>query len=138
MSKERLLRELTQDTFVMIRPSPIEGIGVFAIRDIPKGCRTMFSTTEVGKDEYVKVPRAEVDLLPAYSKHLVETYCLFDAEFYFIPEDGFKKMDLVYFLNHSETPNIASVNDGEFFETLRDIATGEELLVNYGTLVDES
>ena len=43
MNKEELLKELSVNTWVMIRPSPIEGIGVFALQDIPKGCRSMFS-----------------------------------------------------------------------------------------------
>ena len=46
-------------------------------------------------------------------------------------------MDLVNFLNHSDTPNIISLNDGEDFETISDIAAGEELLINYGSIVDE-
>ena len=43
MTKEELLQELAGNTWVMIKPSHIEGIGVFALRDIPEGCRSMFS-----------------------------------------------------------------------------------------------
>lgn len=138
MNKAALLAELATDTYVMIRPSPVEGIGVFAIRDIPKGCRNMFSEAIAGYDEYIKIPRTEIELLPLPSKQLVETYCLYDEENYYVPENGFKKMDLVNFLNHSEEPNIISINEGEFFETIRDINEGEELFVNYGDLVEES
>ncbi|MBK8610919.1 MAG: SET domain-containing protein-lysine N-methyltransferase [Chitinophagaceae bacterium] len=45
-------------------------------------------------------------------------------------------MDLVNFLNHSDTPNIVSINDGEFFEAIRDINSGEELVIDYGEIVD--
>jgi SET domain-containing protein len=45
-------------------------------------------------------------------------------------------VDLVIYLNHSETPNVISLNDGEEFEAIRDIAIGEELLVDYGTIVE--
>jgi len=61
---------------------------------------------------------------------------LFDEDFYFIPDYGFKLVDLVIYLNHSETPNVISLNDGEEFEAIRDIAIGEELLVDYGTIVE--
>ena len=61
MTKEQLLLELQQDTYVMLKPSPIEGIGVFAIRDIPKGCRTIFSA---GIGEWIKVSIDEVEKLP--------------------------------------------------------------------------
>ena len=136
MTKDELLQELQSDTYVMIRPSPIEGIGVFAIRDIPKGCRTMFSKANKDHDEWISVPRSEVEQLPEHSRALIENYCLYDDDNYFIAEYGFKKMDLVNFLNHGDEPNIVSVNDGEYFEALRDIKTGEELVIDYGEIVD--
>jgi SET domain-containing protein len=74
--------------------------------------------------------------LPQHSKDLIENHCLFDEDFYFIPDYGFKLVDLVIYLNHSETPNVISLNDGEEFEAIRDIAIGEELLVDYGTIVE--
>ncbi len=89
-----------------------------------------------GEEEWISVPRAEVDTLPAHSKALVENFCLFDEEYYYIPEYGFKVFDLAVFLNHSETPNIISINDGEAFETIRIIKAGEELLVDYGEIVE--
>ena len=138
MNKAALLAELATDTYVMIRPSPVEGIGVFAIRHIPKGCRTIFSSNNIYQEAYIKISHREVAALPAHSKTLIETYCLYDEENYYVPENGFKKMDLVNFLNHSEEPNIISINEGEFFETIRDINEGEELFVNYGDLVEES
>lgn len=137
MTKEALLAELNSDTYVMIKPSPIEGIGVFAIRDIPKGCRDMFSKPVINPEQWLKIPRTDIDRLPSYSKQLVETYCLYDDDNYFVPEYGFKKMDLVNFINHSDTPNIISINDGEYFEAIKDISNGEELLADYGTMVDE-
>jgi SET domain-containing protein len=137
MTKEELLAELNTNTYVMIKPSPIDGIGVFAIRDIPKGCRDMFSKEDPDTEEYLKISKAEAGLLPAHSRQLIETYCLYDEEQYFVPANGFKKMDLVNFLNHSAEPNIISINEGQFFESTRDIKTGEELFVNYGELVDD-
>lgn len=135
MTKADLLAELTSNTYVMIRPSPIEGIGVFALRDIPKGCRDMFSIAGDKPEEWLKIPRTEIDLLPAHSKQLVETYCLYDKENYFVPEYGFKKIDLVNFLNHADIPNIISINEGEFFEAIKDIKAGEELVIDYGEIV---
>lgn len=136
MPHARLLDELRDHTYVAIRPSPVAGIGVFAIRPIPKGCRGIFTPPKGGADGFVAVPRADIDALPDHARHLVETYCLYDDEHYHLPEDGFKKLDLVHFLNHSATPNVRSVDDGAWFEALVDIAVGEELFVDYGTIVD--
>ena len=133
MTKEKLLEELAQETYVALKPSAVHGIGVFAIADIPKGCRTMFSKN-VG--EWIKLPIAEVEKLPEHSRSLVETYCLFDDEHYYVPDYGFKLMDLVNYLNHSSSPNVRSVNDGEYFEALSDIPAGAELFINYEEVVE--
>jgi SET domain-containing protein len=133
MTREQLLLELQHDNFVTLRSSPVHGIGVFAIKDIPKGCRTIFSK---GVGDWIKLSYAEVEQLPAHSRQHVETYCLYDDKDYFVPDHGFKLMDLALYLNHSSSPNIVSVNEGEQFEALRNIKTGEELLVNYVSLVE--
>jgi SET domain-containing protein len=133
MTKEALLKDLHQDTYVMIKPSPLHGIGVFAIRDIPKGTRNLFSQ---GVGEWIKLTIAEVEALPKHSRDLVENHCLFDEDYYYVPDYGFKLVDLVVYLNHSDTPNVISINEGEFFEAIRDITAGEELLLDYGTIVD--
>ena len=133
MTKEELLHELAHETWIGLKPSPVHGIGVFALRDIPRGCRSLFSRN-VG--EWIRLPIADVEKLPDHSRSLIETYCLYDDENYYVPDYGFKVMDLVNYLNHSSEPNIVSVNDGEYFETIKDIAAGEELLVNYGEIVE--
>jgi SET domain-containing protein len=134
MTKEQLLYQLAHQNYVMIRPSGIHGIGVFAIRAIPKGCKDLFSS---GIGEWIEIPKTEIAQLPDHAQAIVENYCLYDENNYFLPDYGFKVMDLVNFLNHSDTPNIKSVNDGEYFEALRDIAANEELFVDYGEIVGE-
>lgn len=133
MTKEELLKELQQETFITLKPSTIHGIGVFALCDIPKGCRDIFSK---GVGNWITLSIEDVEKLPEHSKNLVETYCLFDEDHYYVPDYGFKVMDMVNYLNHSSTPNVCSVNDGEQYEALRDIKAGEELLVNYNSLVE--
>jgi len=135
ITKETLLNELSQHTYVMLRPSPVAGIGVFALRQIPKGCRDMFSKPDPN-DQWITLSKKEVEALPAHAKHLVENYCLFDEDQYYVPEKGFKALDVSLFLNHSDTPNVISIDDGNYFEALREIAEGEELLIDYGTIVD--
>lgn len=133
MIKNKLLRELIYETYITLKPSSIHGIGVFAICDIPKKSRNFFSKN---RDEWIKISITEVEQLPTHSKNLIETYCLYDEENYFVPNYGFKVMDLVNYLNHSKKPNIISINDGEYFEAIRDIKCGEELLIDYGEIVD--
>ena len=133
MPQTKLLQQLREQTYIRLQSSLVHGSGVFAIRAIPKGCRDIFSK---GMEEWIELSIKEVEELPEHSRSLIETYCLFDEESYFVPQSGFKLIDPVIYLNHSSTPNIISINEGEEFEALIDIAPGEELLVNYGHLVE--
>jgi len=135
-AKEILLSELSHHTYVMLKPSPVAGIGVFAIRFIPKGCRNIFSKPGPA-DDWISLSKEEVNTLPHYAQLLIENYCLFDADQYYVPRKGFKELDVSLFLNHSDEPNIISIDGGNYFEAIRDIAEGEELLIDYGTIVDE-
>ena len=133
MHKENLINELSHHTYVRLLPSSIHGIGVFAIRNIPKGCQKMFSKVP---GEWVELSKKEVAELRPESKDLVETYCLFDRDRYYVPANGFKEMDLSLFLNHDDKPNVRSVNGGAFFEAIRDIEKGEEITIDYGELCE--
>jgi SET domain-containing protein len=133
MKKEKLLHQLRHQTFVTLRPSSIQGIGVFALVNINKGQRGLFSNDN---SEWIKLTKEEVEQLPDHSKFLIENFCLFDESHYFVPEYGFKMMDLVVYLNHSDNPNVISLNEGEDFEALCDIAAGDELFIDYGEIVE--
>lgn len=135
MNKADLLRELNNHTYVMLQPSPISGVGVFALQNIPVGCREIFSKPNIN-DEWITLSKNEVDKLPSHAKFLVGNYCLYDDdENYFLPAEGFKKIDLSLFINHSITPNIISINDGDYFEVIKNIEIGEELVLDYGQIV---
>lgn len=136
MNKQALIKELQENSYIMLKPSAIEGVGVFAVRNIPRGCRDMFSAPHPS-DRWITLTKEEVAVLPDYSRLLVENYCLYDNAVYFVPANGFKKIDLALFINHSDEPNIISINDGDYFEAVKDIEAGEELLLDYGQLVQD-
>ena len=130
MTEELLLQDLKQ-TYVRLLPSGTHGIGVFAIRFIPKGCRNMFT---MDRGEWMKIDMKEVSLLPSYSRQLITNYCAFDDQHYYIEKTGFKKMDLVNFINHSNKPNIGTLESGKYFEAITDIKAGQELFIDYRNL----
>jgi SET domain-containing protein len=133
MTKKELLQELSEDTYVALRPSGVHGIGVFAIRDIPRGCRTIFSK---GTGGWIKLSIDEVEDLPGHTRELIETYCLYDFDHYYVPDHGFKVMDIVNYLNHSSSPNVISIKDGEQFEAIANIPAGTELLLDYTEIAE--
>lgn len=129
MTPAELLADIAT-TRIALAPSEIHGVGVFALTDIPFGVRDLFSPPR----EWVPMPVAAVEALAPHLRDLVQRYCLNDGENYFLPPHGFRVYDLVVFLNHSPIPNLRSVDGGDYFETTRPIAAGEELTVDYDTL----
>ena len=89
-ARQKLLNQLAYHTYIMLKPSPVQGIGVFAIRDIPKGQTKIFSEDQ---SEWIKIPKSEIEKLPTSSRFLVENHCLYDDGNYFVPEYGFKMID---------------------------------------------
>lgn len=130
MNSEKLLRDIA-NTFIGLAPSPIHGIGVFALADIPANTMDLFSKET---DDWPAIPLAMADTLPQHAQKLISTYCLSDEENIYLPPHGFKIIDLAIFLNHSDEPNLKQVEAGNYFVTLRDIKTGEELFIDYNTL----
>ena len=56
---------------------------------------------------------------------------------YAVPATGFAAFDASWYVNHADEPNVAftppgdAVDDGSGFRTIRAIAEGEELLMDY-------
>ena len=126
--KEGILQSL-KNTNCRIKPSPIEGVGVFAIKDIPKGTKLFIGSPEKTFEAI------SVDELTDYEPEVVEMVKGFFASNedgkYWIPEGGLNAIDISFFLNHSENPNVTTTAEGDTFYAARDIVKGEELTSNY-------
>jgi hypothetical protein len=98
MKRAEFLRRVLANCYCRLAPSPIHGIGMFAIRDIPSG--------RYARRGYVRMMSAELDALPPKLRKLI---CAL-----FVPTDGDMWLpncgtNLVYlnaYLNHSTTPNL--------------------------------
>lgn len=126
--KERLLRNL-QHTYCRIQPSSIHGVGVFAMRDIVKGT-PVFDGASTSHGELVT--RDEITSLPHEVQQLLYDFLVSDKNGNVeVPPNGIVGLDMSFYLNHSDTPNLETKDDGETFVATRDIPKGEELTVNY-------
>lgn len=103
--------------------SPAIGRGVFATRPIPRG--TIVWALDVLDQRFRP---SEVAVLPAYARAQLEKYAYLDAQ-----GDHVLCWDIARYFNHSCDANCLSA--GYDFElAVRDIAAGEELTDDYGTL----
>ncbi len=125
--KKKVLQHLQDDVYCRLGVSPVHGIGVFAIRDIPKGKDPFKSLLP---REYIRLTAEDIGDLPPEVRQQIETFCYSDDEWFDVPVSGLNVPDYVLYVNHSKTPNVDLTCTGDY-ETLRLIHTGEELLLDY-------
>jgi len=128
ITKKQLLKHLESNLYVRVKKSDVHGVGLFAIRDIPKGVDPFQS---IYQEKYVEFDKKELEHLPKEVKKLIHDYCAEEENKVWIPEYGFNPTHLLRFINHSNAPNVKTVDDGTVFVTTRKIKKGEELLSNY-------
>lgn len=129
-SKEDVLKHLKEDVYVRVGPSKIHGVGLIAVRDIPKG-------TDPFKNLYDPPTYAfsEEDLkdVPPGVRSMVKDYFGREEGLHYIPATGTNPLDVLHFINHSSEPNVHTINEGSVFVAVRDIQAGEELFADYRT-----
>ena len=106
-----------------VRPSRVEGVGVFAAEEIPAG--TLIWRLDERFDRLIH--RRDVAEQPESTRQFIERYAYplsLDSEYLVVELDNGR------FMNHSNEPNTDFRNPDAGF-TKRSIAANEELFCNY-------
>jgi SET domain-containing protein len=125
--KYRLHQHLKNEVYCKLGVSTIHGVGVFALRDIPKGTLPLQSMVSRKEKKFSRTKLKEIP--KSVRRHLAE-FCLIESGRVFVPEIGMNAVNISIYLNHSKTPNLG-FNKQDVLEALRDIARGEELTIDY-------
>jgi SET domain-containing protein len=125
--KEQLYEHLRTEVYCKLGVSKLHGIGVFAMRDIPKGTQPLNSM--VSKKE-IKFSRIELKKVPSSVRKHLASFCLVEKGRVFAPEIGMNAVNVSIYLNHSKTPNLR-FNKKDILEATRDIERHEELTIDY-------
>ncbi len=113
--------------FSRISVSAIHGVGVRAIRPIKKGAYVF-----PGDDEKMRwIDKLKLKRVPIEIRKLYKDFCVEDGKRLGCPQN-FNRMTIAWYLNHSNTPNLAADRSYRFY-ALRNIKKGEELTADYGT-----
>jgi SET domain-containing protein len=135
LNKQQVFKQLKQDVFCRICKSPISGVGVFAIKKIIKGRNPFIGCFS---EDYFEFTPKEIESLESGIKKYVKDMCALQKGICYLPKCGVARIDISFFLNHSKTPNMREINEGDGFVAKRDIDIGEELTVDYETYTDRS
>ena len=133
IDKARILKHLQTEVYCRLGVSPIHGIGVFAIRDIPKGTQPLVSLLKIKEFSFSK---KEIKKLPSSVQKEVRMFCYYNKDEYLIPSIGLNAMNMAFYMNHSKNPNIKYLKNNTLL-SLRKIKAGEELFFDYDLAFDE-
>lgn len=121
----------TEYSFI-IKPSELGGVGVFATHDIPKGTRVFpekFTLRKLVFPEKSTSRKLKIKEVPAdfdkYTIYINEEECL-------APE-RFDHMEISWYMNHSDEPNIMEADD-HYVIAVKDIKAGDEIVHDYNHL----
>lgn len=116
------IQHLNETVWCTLAPSPIHGIGVFALRDIPKGQKLYCLGTP---NQQLLQLNSTDGLAPEILTVIKQRWPLYLEGTFQSPNDDAR---LISFMNHSDTPNYNKHND----TALTDITKGDEITEDYG------
>lgn len=139
MTKKDILKDLEENIYCRIQRSPIHGVGVFAIKDIPKGRKPLVTFADV---DVIPIPEKEImdnKKISATVKEMVRGFYATRGGIVYCSAHSFNEIDISYFLNHSDKPNldVEEINEETVFTANRVIKVGEELTVSYSEFSDQ-
>lgn len=139
ISEEELIKDLEENVYCRLQASAVAGVGVFAIRDIPKGTnpfKNFFEHDFIEIDPKRVFENDKID--PAVKKLMNDMYVIADGKLNLF-NGGLNGINISFFVNtSSDHPNMTAENDGANFVAARDIKAGEELLVDYDTYAENT
>lgn len=109
-----------------LRPT-LHGLGVFATKNILRG-QAVYRREPTFT---LCLPRSQFDSLPENVRTKMLSYTYFGKGEHRLQHAMYFDADDSRFLNHSSTPNLMPVGDGNVYLAREDIAAGEELCCDY-------
>lgn len=134
--KKALIKNLKENVYCRIKPSKKHGVGVFAIKDIPKNVNPfLYTNNKCIKSKIINISQDEIKSIPNEVKKMIDDFYHKEDGIYGIPYKGLNANDISFYMNTSSKPNVGFESDDKcsmiVFKSLRKIQKGEELFINY-------
>ncbi len=134
MNRNELFNHLKNDVYCRLKKSTY-GVGIFAIKKIPAGTDPFRG---INNDYHsILFSKEEIQTLDPAVQKMIFDFCSIEGENVYVPSIGLNAMDISFFLNHSDNPNIVTIDNGATFKSSRSIGVDEELTIDYSTYTDE-
>ena len=123
MSNKEFIDRVNKEVWCTLAPSSIHGVGVFAIRDIPKGTK-LFKGEGEGDNHLYLSEEEFMDIIEPIRNIMIDRHLQCSGEkIWTCHPNGDAK--LMCFMNHADKPN----SNG--YVSLVDIKAGEEVTENF-------
>jgi hypothetical protein len=125
--KQKIINSIIENCNVRLKTSKVcSGVGVFSIIPIKKGT-VIFKDV---KEDNIHIKWEEIKDVDKRVKEYLKIICNFDEEGIYLSRTV-NNINLSYFVNHSDKPNVKHDLDKDVFIALRDIDIDEELVCVY-------
>lgn len=133
IEKKKQIIENLKNTYCRLGASKIEGVGVIAVRDIPKGKNPFLG---IKNSKYHKFTLKELKKIDKGVLKMIEDFFVIEKDQTVnITENALNGMDISFFVNNSDKPNLKIFDDGKndsyCFKTIKKVKKGEELTFSY-------
>ena len=120
------MKRLKHDIAIIVAPSPIHGVGLFAGQNINKN--QIVHLWDSGDWRFIKKQDVVCD---SKLEEMCERFSVESKEGFHAPK-RFSSMSIGWLVNHSDSPNLRE-HEEEYY-AMRNISEGEELFINYRLL----
>ncbi len=128
--KQTIIENISNNTKLQLKPSKVcGGVGLFTIVEIKKG-EKIFDDV-IPDDIYIKW--SEIPNLKDEVKFYLNTICNSDNEGVYLSRTP-NNINLAYFVNHSNNPNVIHDLEKDSYTAIRDIGLNEEIVCVYNNV----
>lgn len=132
MDKKNIIQNLNNNVFFQVKPSQIDGLGLYAIQNIQPNTQIITNLTPIIGYHFTKKELKNLNLNPEIIDLCQKYFQPKDKKKIFIPQDPNILSSYYlpnYFVNHSDNPNVIS-NKGNII-TIKNIQKDEEITIDY-------
>jgi hypothetical protein len=127
MMRKHILDSIKNESYVRLKPSKVcDGVGVFALRPIPKD--TILFADVIPDKDFVRWD--QLDDVDTIVTGYLSSMCRTTPEGLYLSQT-INNINLSYFVNHSDRPNVVYNNTLDRYITLVAIEEDQEILCKY-------